>query len=336
MYYQGDAKGRYVPVAVPGHVPPKSVLTAKSVVYPTTRTGDGVEDHLATRLALTAIKKMAPRVLLINYPEFDWPLGHVDGGSLNRAKVITDMKVFDRDLGSIEALYRARGILNQTLFVITADHGMMPVKGWVPSSVISNAIAKAGARAPDISGSTGDYIWLSDKSKAQAVAQNIVNARNSGIQSVYYMKTGTHGKPYYVPASPAGLSSGMRTANHYLLSSLLNGHQPTVVAFAREGYSFSDPKSGWKADHGGNSWQSQHVPLILSGPGIRRGVSSTTPAQLEDVAPTALAAMGVEPSGMEGHVLADALTNPTSAAQQLRSVEVSHLTPVVSALRSLG
>ena len=27
MYYQGDPKGRYIPVAVPGHVPPAGLLT---------------------------------------------------------------------------------------------------------------------------------------------------------------------------------------------------------------------------------------------------------------------------------------------------------------------
>jgi hypothetical protein len=35
---------------------------------------------------------------------------------------------------------------------------------------------------------------------------------------------------------------------------------------------------------------------------------------------------------MSGHVLADALTNPTAAAQQARNQEVGWLTPIVDAL----
>ncbi|GAC1319011.1 MAG: hypothetical protein NVS2B16_15890 [Chloroflexota bacterium] len=30
MYYQGDARGHYVPIAIPGHIPPPPVLSAKA------------------------------------------------------------------------------------------------------------------------------------------------------------------------------------------------------------------------------------------------------------------------------------------------------------------
>src|SRR5207302_4024017 len=104
-------------------------------------------------MAVTVVNKMQPRLLLINYPEFDWPLGHVDGGNLAPSKVITDMQSFDADLGRIEAAYQAAGILNQTMFVITADHGMMPIARFIPSTIITNAVTKAGTTAPDIAGS---------------------------------------------------------------------------------------------------------------------------------------------------------------------------------------
>lgn len=331
MYYEGDPKNHYVAVAVPGHTPPAGVLNAPGVEYPTTTLKDGVEDHLATTLALAAVNKMHPRLLMINYPEFDWPLGHVDGGNLDPPKVITDMQAFDEDLGRIEQAYQAAGILNQTLFVITADHGMMPISRFIPASLVTNAITKAGTTAPDIASNTADYIWLADSSKGQAVAQNIVNTNDPGIQSVYYLTT-MNGKPRYMYAGQGPGSSAAEAANQYLLQALLNGHEPQVVAFANEGASFSDPTTKWKADHGGASWQSQHLPLILAGPGIQAGQTVTAAAQLEDVAPTVLTDMGVTPTGMSGHVLADALTNPTAAAQQARNQEVGWLTPIVDAL----
>lgn len=331
MYYQGDPTGRYVPVAVPGHVPPAGILTDPNVISPTIRLTDGGEDHLATELALTTVAKMHPRILLINYPEFDWPLGHVDGGILDPTKVITDMKTFDTDLGSIENMYRNEGILDQTLFVITADHGMMPITRFIPSTVIENAVAQAGTTAPDISSSTGDFVWLTDPTKAQAVAQTVLNAHDPGIQSAYYLTT-VQGKPQYVSADASSVDAATETANQYLLSSLLNGHQPTVVVFAKEGETFSDPKSKWKADHGGNSWQSQHVPLILSGAGIRVGQVSKAAAQLEDVAPTVLTDMGVKPTGMDGHVLTGALDDPAPATQHARNQEVRQLDPVLAAM----
>jgi arylsulfatase A-like enzyme len=334
MYYEGDPKGRYVPVAVPGHTPPASVMNAPGLIDPSIHLADGQEDHLATKLALSAIGKMQPRMLLINYPEFDWPLGHVYGGNLNSGKVITDMRTFDADLGKIEDAYRAAGILNQTLFVITADHGMMPITRFIPSSIVSNAIVKAGTTSPDTASSTADYVWLADTSKAQAVAENIVAAKDPGIASVYYLST-ANGKPQYVAAS-GNSSAGMNAADAYLLSGMLNGHEPAVVAFGTEGTTFSDPTTNWKADHGGDTWQSQHVPLIMAGPGIKSGVVNDGPVQLEDVAPTALSAMGVTPTGMTGSPITEILAQPSPAAQKARAAEKTQVEPVLQGLTAQG
>jgi phosphonoacetate hydrolase len=331
VYYQGDPKGHYVPVAVPGHTPPASILNDPSLTLPTTTLKDGQEDHLATTMALSLIHGMQPRMLLINYPEFDWPLGHVDGGILASAKVISDMKVFDSDLGSIEDAYRKAGILDQTLFVITADHGMMPISRFIPATVVSNAVTQAGTTAPDIASSSADYVWLADPNKAQTVAENVTSAHDPGIASAYFLVT-ANGKPSYVAANGSNVTSGMETANQYLLSALLNGHEPSVVVFGNPGASFSDPKSNWKADHGGNTWQSQSIPLIFSGAGIVPGVVNSNPVQLDDVAPTVLTAMGVTPKGMEGHALTESLVQPTATDIQQRQVEMRQIGPVEDAL----
>jgi predicted AlkP superfamily pyrophosphatase or phosphodiesterase len=331
MYYEGDPQGHYVPVAVPGHTPPPGVLDAPGVTLPTTHLANGQEDGLATTLALATVKRMHPRIMLINYPEFDWPLGHIDGGIIDKSAVIADMKNFDADLGRIEAAYRAEGILDQTLFVITADHGMMPIARFVPASVLDNAVSQSGTTALDVAANSAEYVWLADPTKAQTVAQNIVNAKDAGIQSAYYL-TSSGGQPQYVAANRSQLTDSEEAANQYLLTSLLNGHQPTVVVVGNEGASFSDPKTNWKADHGGPSWESEHVPLILAGPGIKAGQVISTPAQLDDVAPTVLKDMGVQPTGMQGKVLTDALVNPEPADTKGRDGEIKMLTPVVNSL----
>lgn len=331
MYYQGSPQGQYVPVAVPGHVPPSGVLTTPGLIFPSSaHVPDGEEDHLATLLDLATFAHMHQRITLINYPEFDYPLGHVDGGPANPAKVIIDMKAFDKDLGSIEDTYRKAGILSKTLFVITADHGMEPTTRFIPETVVTNAVSKAGATAPAISYSTGCYIWLTDGTKAQTVADNIWNSKDPGVQSVYYLTGGS--KPAYVEAGGALASPAVDQANQYLLQTLMNGHEPTIVAIAKTGQTFQNSTTGWKADHGGPEWQSEHMPLIFSGPGIQRGLVTNQPAQLEDIAPTLLTDMGVKPTGMQGNVLTEALSNSTTAAQKSRQAEIRLTTPVVNAL----
>lgn len=335
MYYQGDDQGRYVPVAVPGHIPPVGVLDGRGLVGPNTHLPDGEEDALATRLALSAFKVMRPRITLINYPEFDWPVGHVEGGTTNPPRVIALMKTFDRDLGRIEDVYRRAGILKQTLFVITADHGMSPIRRFVPPSIIRNALARAHTTAPAVSYNTGAYIWLADPAKGRAVARNILAAADPGIQSVYYLTT-VHGKPRYARAT-AGADTALASpevdsANRYLLGTMINGHQPNVVIFCRTDQTMSPSTTNWRADHGGAGWQSQHIPLILAGPGIQSGIVSGEPAQLADVAPTVLTAMGVAPTGMEGHVLTDALVRSSASDRKARRLEIGKLGPVVNAL----
>lgn len=331
MYFEGDARGRYGPVAVPGHTPPPGVLDEPGLILPTIHPADGQDDRSATKLALAAFATMHQRITMINYPEFDWPLGHVYGSITNRAKVSTIMLAFDHDLGMIEDAYRKAGILDKTLFVITADHGMDPAYGFVPQNLVTDAVAAAGTTAPATSYSTAAYVWLADTSKAQAVAQHIVAANNSSVQSVYYL-TATNGKPGYVRAGGTLVNATSDAANQYLLDTLLNGHQPTVVVFAREGLTFAQSSTNWKADHGGNGWQSQHLPIIMAGPGIQAGVVSNDPAQLDDLAPTLLTDMGVTPTGMQGRVLTEALSAPSASDQQSRSSEIAQMQPLMVAM----
>lgn len=330
MYYQGDPQGRYVPVAIPGHMPPSGVLTAPGLIYPNSHhVPPGEEDNLATNLALAAFARMHQRITMINYPEFDWPLGHVQGGNADPARVITLMKGFDHDLGEIEDAYRKAGILDKTLFVITADHGMEPIQHFISPSVISAAISGAGTTAPSTSSSTGEYIWLADKTKAQTVAQKLVAEKDPGIQSTYYLQpTPT---PHYVSAGGSFVSPMVDQANLYMLRTLIGPHEPDVVSFAKDGYSFSTTTS-WKGDHGGSTWQSQHIPMIFSGPGVRQRFISSEPAVLEDLAPTILRIMGVKPTGMEGNILSEAMIDPPARLSPARTREITNIAPLTNAL----
>jgi arylsulfatase A-like enzyme len=95
-------------------------------------------------LVMSTFDHMRPTVMLVNIPEFDWPLGHVDGGTRAPTIVRQLMQGFDRDLGHLEDAYHKAGILNQTLFVFTSDHGMAPIDHMLPSSAIEQAVEKAG------------------------------------------------------------------------------------------------------------------------------------------------------------------------------------------------
>jgi hypothetical protein len=336
MYFTDRPNGSFGPTAIPSHMPPASVLntpglTIKSRKYPL---GEG--NHLAMQLAASSFATMHQAVTLINLPEFDWPLGHVDGASMDPSGVKTLMQDFDADLANLENTYKQAHVLKQTLFVLTADHGFSQIYHKVSHEIVNNAVAQAGTSIVRDTYHTAAYVWVKDKTKAGRVAALLAGQRNPYIQSIYY-KVPTKNGPVYL--SPQGSSSfraaGVEAANQYLLSTFNGPNGPDVVAFMKEHAMFvAGGESNWRGDHGGAAWNSQHLPLILSGPGVRKGYVSNFPAPLIDIAPTVLDLMGVPSTGMQGSVLADAVLSATPAQQAVQSTQGKTLWPVVTALKA--
>lgn len=335
MYFYSTPKGEFVPTYIPGHAPPADLLNSPGLVVKSNQMPLGVQNHLAMKLATNSFQRMRQQVTLINLPEFDWPLGHVDGGNHDPQGVKTLMQGFDRDLAMLQAAYRKAGVLDRTLFVLMSDHGMMPLVHKVSQSDITTAVSKAGTSIISEAYSTGAYLWLRDGSRASLAAQNIAKLNNPHIQSVYVRRRTAKGYTYIrVTSSKLLLVGGTETANQYLLNSFNGSNAPDVVVLFMEGAGCEPGgQASWKADHGGTSWQAQHIPLILSGPGIRAGHASSYPARLIDVAPTVLQAMGVPHQRMQGLPLADALKAPPAGAAQRQKAASKQLMPIVTALQ---
>ena len=335
MYYYGTPAGSFVPIAMPRQTPPAGILDSPGLITKNDNIPLGLENHLAMKLAVDTFKRMRQQVTLINLPEFDWPLGHVDGGSLAPSSVTILMQRFDRDLAMLQDAYRRAGVLDRTLFVLLADHGMMPLSQKVDNTVLQAAVANAGTKIVSESYSSGAYLWLEDSSRASQAAQNIANLRSPAIQSVYVAGRTKAGYAYHhVSDGSLQRTAAVETANQYLLSTFAGANGPDVVVAFTEGAG-SEPggQAGWKADHGGTSWEAQHIPLVISGPGVRSGVISSYPARLIDVAPTVLQLMSISPNSMQGAVLADVLESPPASATYHQRANEQKLRSVVQALQ---
>lgn len=335
-YYTGMADGTFAPVGVPGHMPPTGILSAPGLAVGTTKLPVGVEDHLAMKLATTTFQRMRQQVTMINLPEFDWPLGHVLGGSRDPATVRKLMHGFDRDLAALQEAYREAGVLDQTLFVLTADHGTAAVYRTVDKADITAAVTTAGTRIISDTYHTGAYLWVQDKHRAASAAANIAHLRNPNIGAVYF-KERTPAGTHYIRATGADLfhAPAVEPANQYLLRTFNGPNGPDIVVFFRQGAaSLPGGQASWKGDHGGADWESQHMPLIFSGPGVRRAYVSPFPARLVDIAPTTLAIMGITDTGMDGAILADSMEKPSSAVRGAQTRKGADLEPVVSALKA--
>jgi hypothetical protein len=335
MYFQSGANGQWVPTYIPGHAPPAGLLNDPGLVTKSSGMPLGVQNHLAMKLAVNTFNRVHQQVTLINLPEFDWPLGHVDGATRYAQGVTTLMQAFDRDLAMLQDAYRRAGVLGRTVFVVMADHGMMPLNHTIAQSDITAAVAKAGTSIVSQAYTSGTYLWLKDNSRVPAAAQNLANLNNPYIQSTYARIRTAKGSSFVRVTSPKLLrTAGTEAANQYLLNSFNGANAPDVVVVFAEGVGCEPGgQASWKADHGGTSWQAQHIPLILSGPGVHPGKVSSYPARLIDVAPTVLQLMGVPHKGMQGLPLADAMKAPPAWAAQRQQAASKRLMPVVTALQ---
>lgn len=336
MYFANRPNGTFGPTAVPGHVPPASVLNTPGLTVPGRTYPLGVGDHLAMKLADTTFDTMHQQVTLINLPEFDWPLGHVDGASLDTAGVKTLMQSFDQDLATLEDTYRKAGVLDQTEFVLTADHGFSTIYHKISHDIVNKAVADAGTSIVRDTYHTAAYAWIRDKLKAAQVAANIAANRNPYIESVYYKAASKFGPVYLSPPGANQFrATGVEAANQYLLSTFNGPNGPDVVVIMKEhSMLVAGAESSWKGDHGGAAWNSQHLPLILSGPGVRKGYVSNFPAPLVDIAPTVLSLLSMPSIGMQGLALADALTGATAAQRGTQTAQGRRLWPVIQALKA--
>jgi predicted AlkP superfamily pyrophosphatase or phosphodiesterase len=336
-YFWTTQSGGWAPLSIPGHDLPADLINDRRFILPNYKTMPlGQQDALVGQLAVELFQREKPRIMILNLPEMDWPVAHLNGGPLDPAAVRTLMENADRLLGQIIEAYRQAGVLDQTVFMLLGDHGVIPLEKLADPSLIHDAIKQAGTDTVTFDYHTGCFVWLEDPSRSAAVAAAIENAKIPNVSAVYYL-TQQRGQLTYVPGptTSGNVRGTLDGAYRYLLQTMAGNTAAHIVVFypERTGSVGAGGNYKWLGDHGGASWGSQAIPLILAGPGIKSGYISHFPARLVDLAPTAMRLMGVPYPRCDGVVLADALTNPSQADRNRQAQVARYLIPYAAALR---
>jgi predicted AlkP superfamily pyrophosphatase or phosphodiesterase len=309
FFHQFDKRDATVtPRSLTGHQAlPASYLKDPRIAgrYPMSDFGEW--DALSAQLAVKAVRRLRPKVLMVNLPGAD-VYGHPYGGPASPAVMGTVMKGVDRSIGKIVNAYKRAGILGQTLFLIVGDHGMVPNTHVVSLDDVSRAVARAGATLLFQTGGTAKFVYLRHSGKAAAVAAELSSLR--AVAAAYHLTTSA-GKYAYIQAGETKIGAPLQAAHDYLLDTFASERAPDVIAAFREN-TIGRAMPTLYGYHGGLNWGAQTIPLILSGPGVKAGQTSHYPARLVDLAPTLLALLGMQATDMDGMVLADALTAPGS------------------------
>ncbi|MEW5718878.1 MAG: alkaline phosphatase family protein [Chloroflexota bacterium] len=315
------AEGSVVPMAIKGHEPSADVMNDRRLNITYAKRGD--ENTFAINAALVLFEKYRPRALLINLPETDG-LGHQTGGLTAPDKFRELMIATDAQIGRLMDAYRAAGIFDQTLWVVTADHGMIP-----NSHAIDTAQTKAAARAAGVQGGGGLNTYLAKPAQAPTLAEAIAKKNVDGILGAYAkVKVSDHYEYQPAPTTQAALPPALNDAYLYLLGTYVGATSHDVVLMTKENWTVSQEPPNTHGNHGEIVWGNQHIPLIISGPGIKRGVTSNAPARIVDIAPTIARVMGLAMKGFDGVPLADALMQPSAddiAAQNMVTLKLAPL-----------
>lgn len=223
------------------------------------------------------------------------------------------------------------GGLAETVVVVTADHGILPVPenleaggvnaGRIPAASIPAAVQKALSTAfgggvwigKDSDGKTvGAYvepsIYLNEAEIARALASGKATSRSqiedvaaqavAALPNIYACYTRTAIERGEVPDTAIGRA-------------VVYGYYPKisgdVIVVNQQLHIVGGEGGSHGTSHGAPYAYDTHVPILIAGPGIRPGVwpDLVSPA---DIAPTLCALLGVElPSGCDGKILASAL-----------------------------
>lgn len=346
-YYREDDHQRWAPTGMPGRELPRDILDDQRMSRPMWAVRQpkylGHQDALVGDLALEVVRKERPRVVILNLPEMDWPVAHIDGGPVAPSAVITLMENADRVLGKLMRQYRHLGIYDDTIWMLMGDHGVTPTQQWVNSWGIKNAVETGtGDTVVTLESHTASLLWMAHPELAAAAANHIERSPDVAFVSGVYYLSAEKGVRYYRPAAntAAATPPTLRKALQYLMSTMNGANAPHVVCVFPERTGTLGAGGGrgveWLGDHGGTSWGSQAIPLVMAGPGIKSGFVSNYPARLVDVAPTAMRLLGVPYPKVNGVVLSDAMTNPLPSDRSRQDKVASYIRPYAEALQSIS
>ena len=330
VYSVRSGKASLVPSGVVGHMPPSQILNDPALRYSLPIPAIQY-DTWVMGVTIKMLELERPKVVMINLPETDG-VGHSTGGIVAPNEMAEVLANVDLQIGRLIETYRKLGIFDQTLFVVTADHAMIPNARNVRGELIRKAVEKTGTTALSLGGGTSFNIYLKDQTKRKEAAENIASLNISGVDAVYYM-TQEQTAYFYVPTSQTSkMTRDLDAAYRYLLSTYAGPMGPDIAVALDENTVTGEEAPNTRGSHGGLSWGIQHIPLILAGPGVKSAYVSNMPARLVDVAPTALALMGIPTRRMDGIVLADAMVKSSSEQTRLQAELADRLRPLQGAL----
>jgi arylsulfatase A-like enzyme len=282
-----------------------------------------------------------PRYMFVwDFPELD---GDPTSQGANSPGVIQLIEDYDAGIGDILSALTEKGIRDDTNILFTLDHGKVDThnqvalgtRGGTASTPADGQLATAvAAMGPALGISTTDYALLNEDGDALLYAA-VPNAETDAGKArqaevahalLTIIQSGTITGVDTTRTMTADGAMGTRKFHDFRGSS---PNQPDIIVFPQDDWTLNQVDSTNTTPgpftqhttpygrHGGFSTDELYVPLIMSGPAFKKGVLIPHPVNHPQVAPTAMAALGLKLSTADaGPVSAALVGDPGETAAQ--------------------
>ncbi|HVT99174.1 MAG TPA: alkaline phosphatase family protein [Acidobacteriaceae bacterium] len=220
--------------------------------------------------------------------------GYLDGAGTPSASLLSEIQFVDDAIGQWVDELKDKGKYESTLIVITSKHGQSPIdpnlffpipgktnNGQSPATLLAsllpaNQVNGVGATEDDVS-----LLWLADPSTlSSAVATLESNLKTAGIGQIFYGPS--LALNYDVPGLPP--NGDPRT--------------PDIIVTPNVGVTYTGSNKKLE-EHGGFSHDDTNVMLLVENPALR-AQTVYTPVGTNQVAPSILLALGLDPRALDG------------------------------------
>lgn len=218
--------------------------------------------------------------------------GYQNAAGLPSAELLKEIEFVDASIGDIVNALKNKGIYDETLIIITAKHGASPIDPTLyvangantPATLLGAAIPSSESPlTPGGIGATEDdvsVLWLKKGASVTAAVELLEkNAAAIGLGQLYY------GPSLALNYNVGGLDPGE------------DPRTPDIIVTPNVGVTYSGSTT-MIADHGGFAHDDTNVLLLVAHPGFTAQTVSA-PTATAQVAPTIIAALGLNPAALD-------------------------------------
>jgi hypothetical protein len=251
--------------------------------------------------------------------------GHMWGGLNDRppyrgdagadVHLAAQARVADDQVGRIMRFLKTEGLLDETLIVLTTDHGQLRSKhfygvneagrgnlNWYygsdedeeyldPSPQIQRLIDGTRKNIEMSMQDSAIRAWLVDRSRPAKRKAASVMAKLAGVRATYYRTGRSYRLHWQAPRSKWTAAEWRWHRKHAqtIVNTMAAGYAADVVGLLAANTSY-----GVAGDHGGTQKSVQRIPIVFAGAGVEPGTTPRAAMRSVDIMPTILTEMGID------------------------------------------